>query len=58
MIKREKYLNKIRDFYDSELIKFMNKHLSLKNPNSILDDFSKFVTLLRIEKSGRAGLSG
>ena len=41
---------------DSELIKFMNKHLSLKNPNSILDDFSKFVTLLRIEKSGRAGL--
>lgn len=41
---------------DSALIKFMNKHLSLKDANSILDDFSKFVTLLRIEKLGRAGL--
>lgn len=50
-------VNKIHmESNDSALIKFMNKHLSLKDANLILDDFCKFVTLLRIEKSGRAGL--
>lgn len=50
-------VNKIHiESNDRALIKFMNKHLSLKNPEAILDDYSKFVTLLRIEKFGRAGL--
>ena len=34
----------------------MDKHLSLKNANDILDHYDKFVALLRIEKLGRDGL--
>lgn len=41
---------------DGELLKFMNKHLSLKNRDSILDKYYKFATLLRIDKYGRDGL--
>ena len=45
-----------RKSYDGELLKFMDKHLSLKNANDILDNYDKFVALLRIEKLGRDGL--
>ena len=45
-----------RESDDGELLKFMDKHLSLKNANDILDHYDKFVALLRIEKLGRDGL--
>lgn len=45
-----------RESDDGELLKFMDKHLSLKNANDILDHYDKFVSLLRIEKLGRDGL--
>lgn len=45
-----------RESDDAELLKFMDKHLSLKNPNAILDHYDKFVALLRIEKLSRDGL--
>ena len=45
-----------RESDDGELLKFMDKHLSLKNVNDILDHYDKFVALLRIEKLGRDGL--
>lgn len=41
---------------DGELLKFMDKHLSLKNPDSILNQYDKLVALLRIENFGRDGL--
>ena len=50
-------VNKIhRESADGELLRFMDKHLSLKNANDILDHYDKFVSLLRIEKLGRDGL--
>ena len=50
-------VNKIhRESADGELLRFMDKHLSLKNANDILDHYDKFVALLRIEKLGRDGL--
>ena len=45
-----------RESNDGELIKFMDKHLSLKNPNAILEEYDKFIALLRIEEFGRDGL--
>ena len=45
-----------RESNDGELLKFMDKHLSLKNANDILEHYDKFVALLRIEKLGRDGL--
>ena len=45
-----------RESDDGELLKFMDKHLSLKNANDILDHNDKFIALLRIEKYGRDGL--
>ena len=45
-----------RESNDGELIKFMDKHLSLKNPNAILEEYDKLVALLRIEEFGRDGL--
>ena len=45
-----------RESNDGELLKFMDKHLSLKNANDILEHYDKFVALLRIEKYGRDGL--
>ena len=45
-----------RESDDGELLRFMDKHLSLKNANDILDHYDKFVALLRIEKLGRDGL--
>ena len=56
-----KYITEIvdkihRESDDGELLKFMDKHLSLKNANDILDHYDKFVALLRIEKLGRDGL--
>ena len=45
-----------RESDDGELLKFMDKHLSLKNANDILDHYDKFVALLRMEKLGRDGL--
>ena len=45
-----------RESDDGELLKFMDKHLSLKNANDILEHYDKFVALLRIEKYGRDGL--
>lgn len=45
-----------RESDDGELLKFMNKHLSLKNPDSLLNQYDKLVALLRIEKYGRDGL--
>lgn len=41
---------------DGELLKFMDKHLSLRNPDAILNQYDKLVALLRIEKFGRDGL--
>ena len=56
-----KYITEIvdkihRESDDGELLKFMDKHLSLKNASDILDHNDKFVALLRIEKFGRDGL--
>ena len=45
-----------RESNDGELIKFMDKHLSLKNSNAILEEYDKFIALLRIEEFGRDGL--
>ena len=45
-----------RESDDGELLKFMDKYLSLKNENDILDHYDKFVALLRIEKYARDGL--
>ncbi len=45
-----------RESEDGKLLRFMDKHLSLKNANDILDHCDKFVALLRIEKYGRDGL--
>ena len=41
---------------DGDLLTFMDKHLSLKNPDDILDKYYKLTSLLRIEKFGRDGL--
>ena len=41
---------------DGDLLNFMDKHLSLKNPDDILDKYYKLTSLLRIEKFGRDGL--
>ena len=56
-----KYITEIvdkihRESDDGELLRFMDKHLSLKNANDMLDHDDKFVALLRIEKFGRDGL--
>ena len=45
-----------RESDDGELLRFMDKHISLKNANDILDHNDKFIALLRIEKYGRDGL--
>lgn len=41
---------------DGELLKFMDKYLSIKDVDKILTDYKRFVALLRIEKYGRDGL--
>ena len=41
---------------DGELLKFMDKYLSIKDVDNILTDYKRFVALLRIEKYGRDGL--
>lgn len=41
---------------DGDLLKFMDKYLSIKDIDQILTDYKKFVALLRIEKYGRDGL--
>ena len=45
-----------RESEDGELLKFMDKHLSLKNVEDILEKYNKLTALLRIEKYGRDGL--
>lgn len=45
-----------RESKDGELLQFMDKYLSLKDINSILNEHEKLVALLRIEKYGRGGL--
>ena len=45
-----------RESDDGELLKFMDRHLSLKNQNEILEQYNKLIALLRIEKFGRDGL--
>ena len=45
-----------RESNDAGLINFMDKHLSLKDSNYILEEYDKLVALLRIEKYGRDGL--
>lgn len=45
-----------RESKDGELLQFMDKYLSLKDINSILNEHEKLVALLRIEKYGREGL--
>ena len=45
-----------RESDDGELLNFMDKHLSLKNPDDILEQYYKLTSLLRIEKFGRDGL--
>ena len=41
---------------DGELLRFMDKYLSIKDVDNILTDYKRFVALLRIEKYGRDGL--
>lgn len=45
-----------RESNDGELLQFMDKYLTVKNIDSILNEHEKLVALLRIEKYGRAGL--
>ena len=45
-----------RESKDGALLQFMDKYLSLKDINSILNEHEKLVALLRIEKYGREGL--
>ena len=45
-----------RESNDGELLNFMDKYLSLKNPDEILEHYNKLTTLLRIEKFERDGL--
>ena len=45
-----------RESSDGELLRFMDKHLKIKDSSQILQQSIKLATLLRIEKYGRYGL--